>query len=94
MPDFFWKALKIPPLSIGAFLSGLIHKVDHIELFAASSGSSILNVLGTQRHGFVFIPAYTFASLEYFPDLGELLPEHLLLPMEDEGDKLPADPTN
>lgn len=79
---------------LGLSLSGLIPKVDHMELFAASSGSSILSVLGTQRHCSFVSSACEFASLECFPKVSELLPEQLLLLVEDEVDELPVDPTN
>jgi hypothetical protein len=40
---------------LGLSLLGLIPKVDHMELFAASSGSSILSVLGTQGIVLLFL---------------------------------------
>lgn len=78
---------------LGLSFSGLIPKVDHMELLAASSGSSILSVLGTQRLRSFVSSACGFASLECFPKVGELLPEQLPLLVEDEADGLPVDPT-
>lgn len=79
---------------MGLSLPVLIPNVDHMELFAASSGSSILSVLGTQRFCSIVASTCEFASLECFPKIGELLPEQLLLLVEDEADELPVDPTN
>ena len=79
---------------MGLSFSGLIPKVDHIELFAASSGSSILSVLGTHRHCSVVSSTCEFASLECFPKVGEPLLEQLLLLVEDGADELPVDPNN
>jgi hypothetical protein len=62
-------------------------RVAHIELFAASSGSSIRRILGT-HNDFSFSSFSGLESLECFPRVGDPLPEQLLL-LDDEGDKQP-----
>ncbi|KAF5769908.1 hypothetical protein HanXRQr2_Chr14g0653591 [Helianthus annuus] len=73
-----WNALNIPPPFPPTVLSFLIPNVAHIELFAASSGSSIRNVFGAQRlfsgsSSFV-ISSSSFSARECFPN-GEIGPE-------------------
>ncbi|BAS71446.1 Os01g0263900 [Oryza sativa Japonica Group] len=67
---------------------GLIPRVAQMELFAASSGSSMRSVLGTHSD---FSSLSSFSgreeSLECFPR-GEPLPEQLLL-LDDDGDMQP-----
>ena len=83
---FGWKDLKSPPPLIESALSFLMPSVAHMELFAASPGSSILNVFGIQRD-LSELPSFggsssseelglkVFSSLECFPNVGELGPE-------------------
>ena len=75
-------------------MSGLMPRVAHIELFAASSGSSILRVLGTHKDFSIFSSLCKLASLECLPKVGEPFPEQLLLLVEDDGDMQPLDPTH
>lgn len=79
--------MKRPPPFRELDFSFLIPSVDHIELFAASLGSSILSVLGINTlfpewvlslSGFSFcefMGLRMFPSLECFPRVGELGPE-------------------
>ena len=54
-------------------------RVAHIELFAASSGSSIRSVLGTHNDFSFFSSFNGLESLECLPRVGDPLPEQLLL---------------
>ena len=79
---FVWNALKRPPLLRELVFSFLIPSVVHMELFAASLGSSILKVFGIQTHlselftltdSFCeFAGLRRFPSLECLPKVGEL----------------------
>ena len=62
-------------------------RVAHIELFAASSGSSIRSVLGTHSD-FSLFSFSGLESLECLPRVGDPLPEQLLL-LDDDGDMQP-----
>jgi len=63
-------------------------RVAHIELFAASSGSSIRSVLGTHSDFSLFSSFSGLESLECLPRVGDPLPEQLLL-LDDDGDMQP-----
>jgi hypothetical protein len=66
-------------------------RVAHIELFAASSGSSIRSVLGTHSDFSLFSSFSGLESLECLPRVGDPLPEQLLL-LDDDGDTQPLVP--
>lgn len=77
-----WKAFKSTPLPAELEASFLIPSVAQIELFAASPGSSILNVFGIHKDlsglasfGSSSVESFgfpIFSSLECFPKVGEL----------------------
>ncbi|WVZ20455.1 hypothetical protein V8G54_007777 [Vigna mungo] len=77
---FDWNPLNMPPPLTHSFL---IPKVAHIELLAASLGSSILKVLGTKTDPFLCLEGSSWtcscfaesSSLECFPRVGEFGPE-------------------
>lgn len=80
-----WKPLNKPPPLLELLFSALIPSVAHIELFAASLGSSILRVFGTNTVFSVSVEGCSFSvfdgvlrmlpSLECFPRVGEEGPE-------------------
>ena len=77
---FDWNPLNMPPPVTHSFL---IPKVAHMELFAASLGSSILNVFGTRTDPFLCLEGdssckwscFSATTRECFPSVGELGPE-------------------
>lgn len=64
---------------------GLMPRVAHIELLAASSGSSIRSVLGTHSDFSLFSSLSGLVSLECLPRVGDPLPEQLLLLLDGDG---------
>jgi hypothetical protein len=68
--------------------------VVQIELFAASSGSSIRSVFGIHKHLSDFSSPWGFESLECFPRIGEPPSEHVLVFVGDDADKLELCPSH
>lgn len=93
LPFLGSNALNIPPFVTRSADSCLMPRVAHIELLAASSGSSILRVLGIHTPLSCLPSPVGLPSLECFPNVGELFPdEQPPLLVDEEGDKPAPDP--
>ena len=65
-----------------------------IELFAASTGSSIRSVLGIHKHLSAFSSPSGLESLECFPRTGQPLSEHVLLLIGDDAGTVELGPSH